>query len=84
MKLKGMCCHQDHACVGVAVPPGLQAWRVERLKDVGCNAIRTSHNPPDPALLDACDRLGLMVMDEVRLPGASEEILGAVGEPDPA
>ncbi|MCB0130574.1 MAG: DUF4982 domain-containing protein, partial [Caldilineaceae bacterium] len=43
---------------------------------IGCNAIRTSHNPPDPALLDACDRLGMLVMDEVRLPGASDEILG--------
>ena len=76
MKLKGVCCHQDHACVGVAVPPKVQAWRVERLKDMGCNALRTSHNPPDPALLDACDRLGLLVMDEVRLPGSTPEFLG--------
>ena len=76
LKLKGVCCHQDHAGVGVAVPPALQAWRVARLKDMGCNAIRTSHNPPDPALLDACDRLGLLVMDEARLPGVADELLG--------
>ena len=76
LKLKGVCCHQDHACVGVAVPAAVQAWRVARLKDMGVNALRTSHNPPDPALLDACDRLGMLVMDEVRLPGVSSEMLG--------
>jgi beta-galactosidase len=76
MKLKGVCCHQDHGCVGTAVPPALHEWRVRRLKDMGCNAIRTSHNPPDPALLDACDRLGMMVMDELRMPGACPELLG--------
>lgn len=75
MKLKGLCCHQDHAGVGVAVPPSLQAWRVAHLKALGCNAIRTSHNPPDPALLDACDRLGMLVMNEIRSPGATGELL---------
>jgi beta-galactosidase len=75
LKLKGVCCHQDHAAVGSAVPPALQMWRVRRLKEMGCNAIRTSHNPPDPALLDACDRLGMMVMDEIRLPGTSGDLL---------
>ncbi|MEM0913304.1 MAG: glycoside hydrolase family 2 TIM barrel-domain containing protein [Planctomycetota bacterium] len=73
LKLKGTCCHQDHGGVGVAVPPDLQAWRVRQLKEMGCNAIRTSHNPPDPALLDACDRLGILVMDEIRVPGISPE-----------
>lgn len=75
MKLKGVCCHQDHAGVGAAVPASLQTWRVARLKEIGANAIRTSHNPPDPALLDACDRLGMLVMDEIRLPGVSDEVL---------
>lgn len=78
MKMKGVCCHQDHAGVGVAVPPALQEWRVKRLKEMGVNAIRTSHNPPDPALLDACDRLGMMVMDEIRMPGIEAEHLGQV------
>ena len=73
VKLKGTCCHQDHGCVGVAVPPALQVWRVQKLKSYGCNAIRTSHNPPDPALLDCCDRLGMLVMDELRMPGISRE-----------
>ncbi len=78
MKLRGVCCHQDHAGVGVAVPPALQEWRVRQLKEIGTNAIRTSHNPPDPALLDACDRLGMMVMDEIRMPGIEAEHLGNV------
>ena len=80
VKIRGVCCHQDSAGVGVAVPPSLQAWRVERLKDLGCNAIRTSHNPPDPALLDACDRLGMLVMDEHRMSGSSTEVLGQLSD----
>ncbi|MCS3844090.1 glycoside hydrolase family 2 TIM barrel-domain containing protein [Microbacterium sp. AK031] len=76
MKLKGVCIHQDHAGVGIAVPPALQEWRMRQLKEMGCNAIRVSHNPPDPALLDACDRVGIMVMDEVRIPGIGDELLG--------
>ncbi len=75
LKLKGTCCHQDHAAVGVAVTPALQAFRVRRLKEMGSNALRTSHNPPDPALLDACDRLGMLVMDETRMMGSSAEML---------
>lgn len=76
LKLKGVCEHQDHAGVGVAIPPALYAWRLERLREMGINAIRTSHNPPCPALLDACDRMGILVMDETRLAGSSPEILG--------
>jgi beta-galactosidase len=64
--VKGTCNHQDHAGVGSAMPDALQYFRVKRLKEMGCNAIRTSHNPPTPELLDACDRLGLLVMDENR------------------
>ena len=66
VKLKGTCNHQDHAGVGTAIPDRLHAWRIERLKAMGSNACRTSHNPPAPALLDACDRLGMLVMDETR------------------
>jgi len=76
VKIRGTCNHQDHAGVGVALPDRLQAYRVERLKAMGCNAIRTSHNPPTPELLDACDRLGMLVMDEHRMAGVSREILG--------
>ncbi len=79
-KLKGVCNHQDHAGVGMAIPYRLQEWRVEQLKKMGCNAIRTSHNPPTPALLDICDRLGVMVMSENRLLGTSEEMLGQLSD----
>ena len=69
-RIQGTCNHQDHAGVGVAIPDALQEFRVEKLKEFGCNAIRTSHNPPTPELLDACDRLGMLVMDESRLMGS--------------
>ena len=64
--LKGTCEHQDHAGVGIAMPDALQYFRVKRLKEMGSNALRTSHNPPTPELLEACDRLGMLVMDEAR------------------
>ena len=67
--IKGTNNHQDHAGVGVAIPDSLQVARVERLKEFGSNAYRCSHNPPSPELLDACDRLGLLVLDENRLMG---------------
>ncbi len=66
VKLKGVCIHLDHAGVGVAVPDALLAWRLERLKELGCNAIRCSHNAPATAFLDLCDRMGFLVMDENR------------------
>ena len=58
--------HQDHAGVGVAMPDRLFTWRLERLKEVGCNAIRMSHNPVAPFLLEECDRLGFLVIAENR------------------
>ena len=64
--IKGTCNHQDHAGVGAAMPDALQYFRVKKLKEMGSNAIRTSHNPPTPELLEACDRLGMLVMDENR------------------
>ena len=73
VKLKGTCNHQDHAGVGAALPDRLQSYRVERLKSMGCNAYRTSHNPPTPELLDACDRLGMMVMCETRMMSSNPE-----------
>jgi len=73
VEIKGTDDHQDHAGVGVAVPDTLNAFRVERLKAMGSNAIRTSHNPPTPELLDACDRLGMMVLDENRMMGTTPE-----------
>jgi len=72
-ELYGTCNHQDHAGVGAAIPDALQEVRMKKLKEFGCNAIRTSHNPPTPELLDACDRLGLLVLDESRLMGSDSE-----------
>lgn len=65
--LKGTCNHQDHAGVGAALPDAVQYYRIARLKEMGANAYRTAHNAPTPELLDACDHLGLLVMDESRL-----------------
>lgn len=75
VRLKGVCCHQDHAGVGAALPDALQEFRIRRLKEMGCNAYRCSHNPPTPELLDACDRLGMLVMDETRLFSSAPENL---------
>ncbi len=57
-EIQGTCNHQDHAGVGSALPDALQYWRIAKLKEMGANAYRTSHNPPTPELLDACDKLG--------------------------
>jgi len=64
LKLKGVCLHHDAGPLGAAVPDPVLERRLRTLKEIGVNAIRTSHNPPDPALLDLCDRLGFLVMDE--------------------
>ena len=69
LKIKGVNMHQDHAGVGAAIPDALQAYRIRRLKQLGCNAYRSSHNPMSPAMLDVCDSLGMLVIDETRLAG---------------
>jgi beta-galactosidase len=66
VKVKGVCNHQDFAGVGIGVPDTLEYWRVAQLKKMGTNGWRMSHNPPTPSLLDACDREGMLVMDENR------------------
>jgi len=73
VKIKGTNDHQDHAGVGTAIPDALQEFRVKKLKEMGSNAIRTSHNPPTPELLDICDRLGMLVLDENRLMGVNQD-----------
>ncbi|MBW8749108.1 MAG: DUF4982 domain-containing protein, partial [Acidobacteria bacterium] len=72
-KFQGVCNHQDHAGVGAAVPDRLQAFRVGVMQQMGCNAIRTSHNMPTPELVAACDRMGVMMMCETRQMSANPE-----------
>ena len=76
VEIQGTCNHQDHAGVGSALPDRLQYFRVEKLKEMGCNAYRTSHNPPTPELLEACDQLGMLVMDENRRMDTMPQTLG--------
>ncbi len=75
IKILGVNCHQDHAGVGSALPDYLQYYRIGLLKELGANAYRTSHNPPTPELLDACDSLGMLVMDETRLLNSGSEYM---------
>ncbi len=71
--IKGTCNHQDFAGVGVAVPDALQFYKIKRLKEMGSNGYRVGHHPPSTAVLEACDRLGMLVMDENRLLVSSPE-----------
>ncbi|HEU5070806.1 MAG TPA: glycoside hydrolase family 2 TIM barrel-domain containing protein [Verrucomicrobiae bacterium] len=64
LKLRGGCLHHDNGCLGSCAYDRAEERKVELLKAAGYNAVRTSHNPPSPALLAACDRLGLLVIDE--------------------
>jgi beta-galactosidase len=75
VKILGTNNHQDHAGVGSAMPDYLHYYRIRLLKMMGSNAYRMSHNPPAPELLDACDSLGMLVMDETRLMNSSAEHL---------
>jgi beta-galactosidase len=64
VKLNGVCIHHDGGCVGAAVPERVWERRLEILREMGCNAIRTSHNPYAEEFLDLCDRMGFLVMNE--------------------
>jgi beta-galactosidase len=73
LKIQGTCNHQDHAGVGVAMPDRLQWFRLSVLKEMGCNAVRTSHNIPTPEWVEACDRMGVMMMCETRQMSSNAE-----------
>ncbi|MBV8034611.1 glycoside hydrolase family 2 TIM barrel-domain containing protein [Roseateles sp.] len=64
LKLKGVCLHHDAGSLGAAVPVAVLERRLQQLKDIGVNAVRTSHNPPAPELLDLADRMGFLVQVE--------------------
>ncbi|MGA2633216.1 MAG: beta-galactosidase GalA [Terracidiphilus sp.] len=73
IKLQGTCNHQDHAGVGAAVPDRLQWFRLGVLREMGCNAVRTSHNMPTPEWVEGCDRMGMMMMCETRQMSSNPE-----------
>ncbi|MGB7746903.1 MAG: beta-galactosidase GalA [Verrucomicrobiia bacterium] len=75
VEIFGVCNHQDAAGVGIAVPDRLLYYRLERMKQMGVNGYRTSHNMPAAELLDDCDRLGILVLDENRRLGTNAEPL---------
>lgn len=64
LKIQGVCMHHDLGALGAAINVRAMERQLEILKEMGCNAIRTAHNPPAPELLDLCDRMGFLVMDE--------------------
>ena len=78
LRIKGVCNHQDHAGVGVAVPATIEEFRIRKLKEMGANAYRCAHNPPSENILDLCDKYGLMVIDENRTFNAGREWLDYV------
>ena len=73
VEIKGTCNHHDHAGVGAALPDRLQWFRLAVLKDMGGNAVRTSHNMPTPEWVEACDRMGMMMMCETRQMSSNPE-----------
>jgi beta-galactosidase len=73
IKIQGTCNHQDHAGLGAALPDRLQWYRLSVLREMGCNAVRTSHNMPTPEWVEACDRMGLMMMCETRQMSSNPE-----------
>jgi beta-galactosidase len=78
VKIKGTCNHQDFAGIGVALPDRIHVYKIEKLKAMGSNAYRCAHDPVASELLDVCDRMGMLVMEENRHLGESPEILGQV------
>jgi len=75
LKIQGTCNHQDHAGVGAALPDRMQYFRLGVLKEMGCNAVRTSHNMPTPEWVEACDRMGVMMMCETRQMSSNPEAM---------
>ena len=80
VKFKGVCQHQDHAGVGVGMLDGVRKFRIKRLKEMGVNAYRCSHNPPAPEVLNYCDEVGILVMNENRFFNSATEYLEQLRE----
>jgi beta-galactosidase len=87
--LQGVCNHHDLGALGAAINTRALERQIEILQEMGCNAIRTSHNPPAPELLDLCDRMGILVMDELadvwkagKKPNGYQNLFDDWSEPD--
>ncbi len=76
LQIQGACVHQDFACVGVALPDDIHSYKIQKLREMGSNAYRSSHHAPAKEIIDACNRLGMLVMDENRMFGSTPECLG--------
>lgn len=75
VKIKGVCCHQNHGGLGSAVPEEVFRYRIRKLKEMGANGYRCSHYPPAESLLSICDEEGMLVLDETRLlSGAAQDM----------
>lgn len=75
VEIKGVCLHMDHAAIGTAQYDCIHEYRLKKLKELGCNAVRPGHHAPSPEFLDACDRLGFLVLGENRMLSSSQERL---------
>lgn len=77
-QVHGVCCHQDHVGVGIAVTKSIVRYRIQKLMEMGCNAYRCAHHCPSKYLLEVCDELGMLVMAENRHFRSSEEVMKQV------
>lgn len=78
IKIKGLCCHHDHAGLGIAANENIQEYRILQMKSMGANAYRSAHHMPTQELLDICDRIGMLVFDETRRMSSAPEDLEAL------
>ena len=78
LKIKGVCCHHDHAVGGIAANDCIQEYRLRQLKKMGANAYRSAHHMPTQELLEMCDRIGMLVFDETRRMSSCEDDLTAL------
>ena len=76
--IKGLCCHHDHAGVGIAATDDIIEYRLQSMKEMGMNAYRSAHHPPTTELLDFCDKMGILVFDETRRMSSAPEDLEAL------
>ena len=80
IKIKGLCCHQDHAGIGIAANDSVQEYRIAQLKSMGANAYRSAHHMPTDELLNICDRMGMLVFDETRRMSSAPQDLECLGK----